>query len=74
MEVGVYAPDWDRLPLSVYGIGKDYECRDVRKISSAEEAEKVEGCLLSVRPFASVVACERSVRSLNAWFGSVNKT
>lgn len=72
MEVGVYASDWDRLPISVYGLGKDNECGDFRSLSSASETEEVERIVFSVRPFASVLACERCVRAINAWFNSVN--
>ena len=73
MEVGVYALDWDRLPISVYGLGENDERRDFRSLSSSAQTQKGERSVLSVRPFSSVMACERCVRSLNAWFGCVNK-
>ena len=72
MEAGVHASDWDRLPIGMYGLGEDNECRDFRSLSSPSKEQKMEGCVLSVRPFASVMGCERTVRALNAWFGGVN--
>lgn len=72
MEVGVYASDWDRLPIGMYGLGEDDECRHVRSVPSTSETQKGERIVFSVRPFASAMACERCVRALNAWFGGVN--
>ena len=71
MEVGVYALDWHRLPIGVYGLGEDNECRDFRSLSSSAQAEERQRSVLSVRPFASILACERCVRALNAWYGGV---
>ena len=72
MEAGVHAPDWDRLPISVYGLGEDYECCNVWSLSASSQAQKEQRTVLSVRPFASAMSCERSVRALNAWFSAVN--
>lgn len=71
MEVGVYASDWDRLPIGMYGLGKDDECCNVRSVSSTTKEEGRQRPLLSVRPFATAMSCERSVRAINAWFDSV---
>ena len=72
MEVGLYASDWDRLPIGMYGLGQDDECCDSRPLSLSWQTEEKQRSVLSVRPFASVVACERCVRALNAWCNSVN--
>lgn len=71
MEVGVYASDWDRLPISMYGLGEDNERRDFRSLSSSAQAGERQRSVLSVRPFTSILACERCVRALNAWYGCV---
>ena len=72
MEVGVYASDWDRLPIGVYGLGEDDEVCHLRSVETPEKREEAQVSVLSVRPFAGLMACERSVRALNAWFSGVN--
>ena len=74
MEASVYASDWDRLPVGVYGLGEDVDRCNFGQVAAEEDGSESRHYVISVRPFKGILVCERSVKALQAWFSSVNKT